>query len=37
MGVFEKSQDKSEKFYLKTTDFVSSNLQNSLYLKVFHW
>ena len=37
MGVFEKSQEKSRKNLKKTSDFVSSNLQNSLYLKDFDW
>ena len=37
MGVFEKSQENSGKNFLKTSDFVSSNLQNSLYLKAFDW
>ena len=27
---------KSGKFYSKTSDYVSSNLQNPLYLKAFH-
>ena len=35
MGVFEKSQENSGK--KKTSDFVSSNLQNSLFLKAFCW
>ena len=34
MGVFEKSQENIKK---KTSDFVSSNLPNSLYLKAFEW
>ena len=32
MGIFEKSQEKTEKFLNKTSDFVSSNLQ-----KAFNW
>ena len=37
MGVFEKSQEKIMKFFLKTSDFVNLNLPNSLYLKAFDW
>ena len=37
MGVFEKSQEKSGKYFLKTSDFVSSNLPNSFNLKAFDW
>ena len=33
MGVFEKSQEKLK----KNSDFVSSNLPNSLYLNAFIW
>ena len=36
MGVFEKSQENSRKFFLKASDFVSSNLTNSLYLKALN-
>ena len=34
VGVLEKSQ---ETFIKKTSDFVSSNLLNFLYLKAFDW
>ena len=36
MGVFEKIQEKVTKKFQKTSDFVSSNSPNSLYLKAFH-
>ena len=32
-----KKSGKLEKIILKTSDFVSSNLQNSLYLNTFNW
>ena len=35
MGIFEKSQEKTEKFLNKTSDFVSLNIPNSLYSKAF--
>ena len=34
IGVFGKVRKKLKK---KTSNFVSSNLQNSLYLKAFNW
>ena len=37
IGVFEKSQEKSEHFLINLSDYVSSNLPNSLYLKAFNW
>ena len=33
----KKARKSQEIFFLKTSDFVNSNLQNSLYLYAFSW